>query len=165
MSSEQKDNAGFMALTIKSSAGLARVLACQIEILEPTTIQKVSVNAIWDTGATGSVISNNVVQRLGLLPTGKVQVSTANGVVPQNTYIVNISLPNGANFKNITVTEVPGLAGCEALIGMDIITCGDFSITNHNNTTCLSFRLPSSHEIDYCKEPNIKIVHPEIIKN
>lgn len=154
-----KDEPSFLALTIKSSAGLSRVLACQIEIFEPSTKQKVSVNAIWDTGATGSVISNGVVQRLGLVPTGRVQVSTANGVVPQNTYIVNIALPNGALFP-VTVTEVPSLSGCEALIGMDIITCGDLSITNHNNTTCLSFRLPSSHEIDYCKEPAIKISHP-----
>jgi hypothetical protein len=39
--------------------------------------------------------------------------------------------------------------GIEALIGMDIITLGDFSITNHKGVTCMSFRIPSGHEIDY----------------
>ncbi|MBI3139488.1 MAG: SEC-C domain-containing protein [Sphingobacteriales bacterium] len=40
---------------------------------------------------------------------------------------------------------------------MDIITLGDFSITNHNGDTCMSFRLPSSHEIDYVKNLNYGI--------
>jgi len=43
------------------------------------------------------------------------------------------------------------------LIGMDVITLGDFSITNHNGITCMSFRVPSSHEIDYVKNPNYGI--------
>ncbi len=43
---------------------------------------------------------------------------------------------------------------CEALIGMDVITLGDFSITNHNGSTCMSFRVPSGHEIDYVKNLN-----------
>lgn len=32
---------------------------------------------------------------------------------------------------------------------MDIIGIGDFSITNFNQKTCMSFRIPSLHEIDY----------------
>lgn len=35
---------------------------------------------------------------------------------------------------------------------MDIITLGDFSITNYNGVTCMSFGLPSKHEIDYVKD-------------
>lgn len=148
------------ALTIKSGFGLARVLSCPIGILDPATKQTISVNAIWDTGATASVITTAVVNRLGLTADGVTEVSTANGKANQNTYIVNISLPNGAQFMGAIVTEVTELSGgVEALIGMDIITCGDLSITNHNNTTCLSFRVPSSHEIDYCKEPDLKIDH------
>ena len=35
------------------------------------------------------------------------------------------------------------------LIGMDIITLGDFAITNLNGQTVMSFRLPSSGRIDF----------------
>lgn len=35
---------------------------------------------------------------------------------------------------------------------MDIIKHGDFSITNINNKTTFSFRIPSTKEIDYVKE-------------
>ncbi len=34
---------------------------------------------------------------------------------------------------------------------MDIIALGDFSITNHEGVTCMSFRYPSCHELDYVK--------------
>ena len=39
---------------------------------------------------------------------------------------------------------------------MDVISQGDFSITNYNGNTCMSFRKPSMHEIDFCKNPNMK---------
>ena len=39
---------------------------------------------------------------------------------------------------------------------MDIINQGDFSITNKDGITCMSFRVPSMHEIDFCRNPNMK---------
>jgi hypothetical protein len=58
----------------------------------------------------------------------------------------------------IIVSEVDGLSGGNnALIGMDVITLGDFSITNHKGNTCMSFRVPSGHEIDYVKNLNYGI--------
>jgi uncharacterized protein YecA (UPF0149 family) len=37
---------------------------------------------------------------------------------------------------------------------MDIITLGDFAVTNFNGNTCMSFRVPSLHQIDYVEEAN-----------
>lgn len=37
------------------------------------------------------------------------------------------------------------------LIGMDIITTGDFSITNYNEHTTMSFRTPSIQTIDFVR--------------
>ena len=42
--------------------------------------------------------------------------------------------------------------GPQVLIGMDIITLGDFAITNQNHTTTFSFRMPSLHTIDYQRQ-------------
>jgi hypothetical protein len=138
------------ALTIRNqNGGIGRVLYTNIDVHIGGTIHCINVTAIWDTGATGTSITSSVVRRLGLTPTGGTNVSTANGVVFQNTYTIDVGLPNGVIIRGIVATEVSSLAGADALIGMDIITLGDFSITNHNGNTCMSFRIPSLHEIDY----------------
>lgn len=78
----------------------------------------------------------------------------------QNTYIVDVILPNGVQIKDVTVTGATALSGgCEVLIGMDIISLGDFSITNYKENTCMSFRMPSAHEIDYVKNLKFKMVN------
>ena len=142
------------AFTAKSNNGLANELSSPISILIPNTSNLFKTNAIWDTGATASVITSNIVASLGLIATGMSVVHTANGTAKQSTYIVDIQLPNNVLIKDVTVTEVPILNGrCDVLIGMDVINIGDFSVTNHNNITCMSFRLPSSHEIDYTINP------------
>lgn len=142
------------SFTSKSKNGLSRVLMSPITVLIPNTKTQVNSNAIWDTGATSSVITDKIVKQLGLIPTGMSVVSTANGTVNQPTYIVDIQLPNNVTIKDVTVTGVAALSGnCDVLIGMDIINVGDLSITNYNGVTCMSFRIPSLHEIDYVKYP------------
>jgi predicted aspartyl protease len=142
------------AFTVKSNGGLLRVLITDIQVIVTGNTTGLPIKAIWDTGATGSAITKKVAQKLGLIPTGMAQVSTANGIATQNTYTINIGLPNHVVIQNVIVTEIDALsAGCDALIGMDVITIGDFSITNHQGITCMSFRLPSSHELDYVKNP------------
>lgn len=146
------------AFTIKSGAGLLNQLVTLVNVVVPNTNNNFQVKAIWDTGATSSVVTDNVVKSLGLVPTGMSNVNTANGPVVQNTYIVDIQLPNGITVKDVTVTGASAFSGgCEVLIGMDIISLGDLSITNYRDSTCMSFRIPSLHEIDYVKNPNYKL--------
>jgi hypothetical protein len=147
-----------LAFTIKANAGLLNVLITDVTIYVPGSNSGVKVKAIWDTGATGSVITASVAKKLMLIPTGMVQMHTANGVSNRQTYTVNIGLPNQVLIQNVIASDVDALSsGCEALIGMDIINLGDFSITNHKGITCMSFRFPSSHEIDYVKNPTYGI--------
>ena len=46
------------------------------------------------------------------------------------------------------------LGGADMLIGMDIITMGDFAITNFNGKTTFSFVTPAKRTIDYVEELN-----------
>lgn len=160
---------GSAAFTIKSLEGLSRVLVSDIFIVFAVAKREAKIVGIWDTGATGSAITKKVADSLGLIPTGNTTVGTAAGPVLQNTYTIDIRLLNGVVIKDVIVTEVPVLSGnAEALIGMDIITLGDFSVTNHNNVTCMSFRIPSGHEIDYVANPNYGLTpvkSPPKIKN
>ena len=104
--------------------------------------------ATWDTGAMVTVISSEVVRDLCLVPTGKTIMYHANGEACVNTYSVNILLPNNVVFSTLRVTEGK-LNGTDVLIGMDIISMGDFSVTSSGNKTVLSFQYPSTHRVDY----------------
>ena len=118
---------------------------------ESGNITMIKYTGLWDTGAMGSVVSSKVAKELGLIPTGKKEAHTANGSAIQNEHLVHIQLPNNHVIPNVFVTEA-NLHGIDVLIGMDIIGCGDFSITQPNGLTTLSFRIPSCKEIDYQKE-------------
>ena len=145
------------AFTIKSNSGISNQLTTLIDVIVPNTKNSNHVKAIWDTGATATVITDNVVKALGLIPTGMSHVNTANGLAIQNTYIIDIVLPNGLRVTDVTVTGAMALSGgSEVLIGMDIIALGDLSITHYKGCTCMSFRIPSMHEIDYVKNLHFK---------
>lgn len=137
--------------------GIAKVITTPVDVFLPKTKNGIRVSGIWDTGATGTAITTHIVKQLGLIPTGKRNVNTAGGSVMQNTYTIDIGLPNNVVVGAIIATEVPSLpTDNEVLIGMDIITLGDFSVTHYNGKSCMSFRIPSMHEIDYVANPQFK---------
>ena len=145
--------------------GRARVLFNQVGVFLPVTpeeakaqnIQLKEYLAIWDTGATHSAITKKVVDDLKLQPTGVREIRHAGGKSSNNTYLVNIALPNRVIVPHIRVTEVQLIPDDnvsddkqpQLLIGMDIISLGDFAVTNANGKTTFSFRVPSVQEIDF----------------
>jgi hypothetical protein len=136
--------------------GIARVLTSTVDIsaaFDPSMAQSHPPHhryrAIWDTGATGSVINDNVVKDCKLVQTGVAQVSHAQGK-SQNvpSYHVNIRLPTGVEFEVVRVVR-GDVTGGDVLIGMDIIASGDFVVTNYKGKTLMSFRTPSCERIDF----------------
>lgn len=124
-------------------------------------------NGLWDTGASGTTITKNVVDKLGLIPTGLAQVSHANGISIVNTYLINIRLPNGVGIHTLRVNEGI-LNGFDVLIGMDVIMRGDFSITNKDGKTVFSFQIPSTHYTDFVEEYEHEVKmkhHTPIVKD
>jgi len=114
-------------------------------------------NALWDTGATASVLTKATVKELNLIPVGTTTVNHAGGSSQSNTYLVNVYLPNQVGIAGVLVSECDDIAGnFGAIIGMDIIARGDFSITNVGNKTWVSYRYPSIKGIDYVEEHNRK---------
>jgi len=88
---------------------------------------------------------------LDLKPIGLVEVHHAAGKSVANKYLVNIILPNNVVIQSVAVTE-GALIEMDMLIGMDIITLGDFAVTNKDNKTTMSFRVPSCKELDVVPE-------------
>ncbi len=149
----------FRGFTVTAEGGLLRVLITDCHAsaaFDPSTVPKGQglpfkrFQAIWDTGATNSVISQRVVDRCGLKPTGMKKVYVVGGQQLAETFLVTIGLPNKVFFRDIEVTRGE-LIGADMLIGMDIITSGDFSITNVGGKTVFSFRVPSVETVDFVK--------------
>ena len=147
----------FTAFT-KEEKGLVPVLKTEVSI---EVDKKLNPNcndfgtkyvAIWDTGATSTVISERLAQKLGLTSVGLTKVSTANGIAEANQYILDLILPNKVKIARVMMTAGKLDANTDFLIGMNIITLGDFSITNLNGKTTFTFRIPSCEIIDYVKE-------------
>ena len=99
-----------------------------------------------------------------LKPTGMKEVHGVHGKELVETFLINIGLPNNVAFVNMEVT-LGKLAGAHMLIGMDIITRGDFSITNVGDRTVFSFRVPSLATVDFVKQPTLPKVQPGRRKN
>ncbi|MDR0810760.1 MAG: retroviral-like aspartic protease family protein, partial [Paludibacter sp.] len=98
---------------------------CQIDLpygveTVKSSVTSQSFSALWDTGAMCSVISKNVIEKLGLSPIGSATVYHANGVSETFSYLVSVHLPCGIKFPYVRVTEGI-LSVCDVLIGMDII--------------------------------------------
>jgi hypothetical protein len=137
-----------------------KVGICLPVAIEEAKTQNVDIReyvAIWDTGATNSVITEKVVRDLDLKPFNIVKTNHAGGSSMSNVYMVNIALPSGVMAGQVNVTEaqlveVPNLPESEqsrVLIGMDIIGAGDLAVTNFPDKTTMSFRTPSAETIDF----------------
>lgn len=135
--------------------GIGRLLISPCFVIDPSNDNNnKQYNALWDTGASNTVITSKVAKDLGLLPTGKVRTNHANGTSIVNTYLIKIALPNGVGIRGVRVTEGVLTGNFEVLIGMDIITLGDFAISNYNGKTNFTFRVPSKKNIDFVAEEN-----------
>lgn len=118
--------------------------------------------AVWDTGATHSVITPSIVARLNLVPIGKRRVFGVNSSDIKDVFVVDIVLPMGVRVADIQVTESDINSGdAELLIGMDIIQAGDFSISNGTGKTIFSYCIPSHRNpVDLVAKSNA--VNPKI---
>jgi hypothetical protein len=100
-------------------------------------------NALWDTGATNSVITPTIVKTLNLTPVSFTTVSGVHGQAQVAQYYIDLGLPNGVIAHKILVSE-GNPYGCDLLIGMDIIGHGDFMVSCCGGTTHFGFKIPSS---------------------
>lgn len=152
----------YRALTINGHGTLREIrssvkasIAFIEENIQFTDSRLVQTEALWDTGATSTAITKKFAAQLGLKPISMVECHHAGGVTRVPVYLINLYLDSGVAFPAIQVSELADtVGGFDILIGMDIICTGDFSITNFNGSTCMSFRHPSIAKIDYVDEYN-----------
>ena len=163
------------------SSGLLREIIIPMRISLPMTLDKIGknpgieANSLWDTGATSSCITKRLANKLNLKPSTFGSAKHAGGVT-QNVpiYIVNLYLPNKVALPFLQVQQIENQDKFDILIGMNVITGGDFAVTNKNGKTMFSYAYPSTHHIDFgkmaaqseriLKQPTTTIKEPGAIK-
>lgn len=88
-----------------------------------------SYDAIWDTGAMDSCISPKIAEEMGLQQYDAVNVrGVGDGpAVRKPVYLLNLRLSNGVIMKGIRMVGIE-VGGGDVLIGMNVISRGNFSI-------------------------------------
>ena len=105
--------------------------------------------ARWDTGATGCMVSQRVVDACGLEEWGRAPIAHVSGVVEDvPRYVIDLYLPNGLVIRELLVA-LGEFIDCDVLIGMAVITLGDLAVTNAGGQTVFTFRAPSQGGIDF----------------
>lgn len=125
------------------------------ELRTPVVFDGKQYTALWDTGATGTVIRKDLAQKLNLQPISFTQIHTASGDFQSGVYIMMLELPNKVILPNLTVYDGILTSDIDFLIGMDVISKGDLAISNFNGQTMLTFRVPSAEKTDYVQQSNM----------
>lgn len=125
-----------------------RRLITDVSVCNPATDMVAKCRGLWDTGGRLSTVSQALVDRLDLYsdPEMKIRVHTSAGVHLSNVYPIKLL------FEDVEVDCSVMVCGhiidnVDIIIGMDVITKGDLSITNVNGKTEMIFRLPTSGHI------------------
>lgn len=118
-------------------------IGCRCGECEVCGMPERNCKAIFDTGATSSMVSSKTAEELRLVPTGTVNVTGVHGTEKTNQYIVNLIFQNGFIIPGISVSEAGPDGGFDLLIGMDVISRGDFFISGSSGETFFIFRYPA----------------------
>ena len=86
----------------------------------PGSINGHAVDFLVDTGATGTAISTDLARRLGLEAIGRVESSTAGGVVTGQVMRADVALQGGVRAERLRVVALPALDE-RPLLGMDVL--------------------------------------------
>jgi predicted aspartyl protease len=124
---------------------LSRKLITEVEIIGVSANsgrKTVKVRALWDTGATGFVITPRIAQALNLVPVNKVKAIGVHNASIVDVVKIEVRLPNKVLVEDIKAMVCNLNQDFDMLIGMDIILAGDFSISNGGGQTLFTFAIP-----------------------
>lgn len=107
----------------------------------------IAFNALWDTGSTESLISEKIVKMIEPILKNKSKYVTRDVVIECETYAVSLSLSDEITFRDVLMKKADlSDKNVDIIIGMDIISRGDFEIRNYNNLVEFAFRIPPRNE-------------------
>jgi hypothetical protein len=110
---------------------------------ESPVVFKRNISAVWDTGSTNSCISENIAFDFCLEKSRQVICNAVHSQSMVNTYLASLILPNGLIINEIELCSSKNLSTGDLLIGMDVISKGEFLVSTCNDITTYSFQSPA----------------------
>ena len=153
-STDKQPAANFRAFTLKAdkplrriqfNVGVTRVVVGDQGVPQS---QHHQCTAILDTAAERTRVSRKVIEALALTLEG------AGGNGHPAHYRVDVYLPNMIRFTDVPVTEMPPRpeGNVDCLIGMDILSCADCSLSHKDRKMMFSLRVPPLGSPDFVEE-------------
>ncbi|MXX98462.1 MAG: hypothetical protein F4Y58_00940 [Gammaproteobacteria bacterium] len=152
---ETKEEPHSSSFTVRADGKLP-VIMFDVEISPATLSDRNYLNpnrckcrVMWSTGTARSQLSRKLIEELEL------EAIVKSGNDKQLLYSLDVYLPNKVRMAKVEMTEItqplphPDI---ECIIGMDIISLGDCSISHSNGNTFFSFRVPSLGGMDYVEQ-------------
>jgi hypothetical protein len=106
--------------------------------LKSATIQ---ASALWDTGAEICAISSELVQRLNLLKFGTEWIVGFGGMGEWDKYYIDLTLDDNHHIYNVPAVFNPNMKSQDIIIGMNVITQGDFALIRETGGTRFVFKM------------------------
>lgn len=135
---------------------LVSALVTKVEIINPNDTEKsLIVDALWDTGSTVSAISQELVEDLELTDCYPTIVKGISSVSETYKFPVFLRLSETSDIIAVQpcmVDSIPSFPRALFLVGMDIISKGNFAISNENGHTVFSFMIPSAFSVDFVQQ-------------
>ena len=122
--------------------GEAAEIATPLSLRKESGSQEVKGKAVWDTGATSSMISAETARKLQLQPIGVAQISGVHGIQNTRVYKVDFVFENGFVIPGVKVSEASNFGGFDLLVGMDIIGKGQMLIDGTSDRLRARFFYP-----------------------
>jgi hypothetical protein len=130
--------------------GIPNRIATAVYLYSTTLVDTVplATKGIWDTGAQKSIITPYLADLLKVQPVNRMIVGGITGKSPADIVMITLEIPNNGIHKNLEVAVCPFNTNPDSdmqmLIGMDIISQGDFVLSNGDGYTLFSFATPAS---------------------
>ena len=100
--------------------------------------------AIFDTGATSSMISSDIARALHLQSIDTALVTGVHGTERVPIYTVDVRFKGGFILSSLKVSEAGAGAGFDILLGMDVIARGSMLLSSHDKRTLFAFFYPQN---------------------
>ena len=112
---------------------------------QPPRSNTVATNALWDTGSQITCIKPGMSNKLSLRSYGADDHITLSGIGGSTTAsitVINLFLTPNFVIESCPVYVIDFPGNADVLIGMDIISMGDFVVCNADGKTSFSFAVP-----------------------
>lgn len=123
-------------------------LISKVTVAAPPELQKdrklfwTEAKAKWDTGAQICSISRSLCDTMGFMPRIKMPVSSISGTVEAIQDMIFIDVMMDGYFFPVLASVIDAMPGadCDMLIGMNLISKGDFSLSCDNGKINMTFK-------------------------